>query len=403
MPSAESQPSQSRPSAPKLRPVQRTAAYGVVSDGSGGVLLLRVPGGNGPQGRWSLPGGVVRHGEHPRDRVRAGLLEQTGLRAASITPRDAGADVVELPEQGVSVHTLRLLFDVTLPGRPAGIGGPGRPAALSEEEVLAHQLELDRIDRLPGEDPVVTPAPESLGELPAAVAVVVPPGPDRPVAQFVGRFMAEGELAGLPLSGFLRSMLLGEGEGEDEEQPLSGDVTLLDPPIDPALLLPPPEPAEPAVGDPEVPVFVQRPAAYAVLVDEDAPGGPRMLLSKFTGSASTWTLPGGGIDHGEHPRLALHREIYEEAGLTYQAGPLIDISSRHFVGRAPHGRLEDFHAVRLIYAGSVPVDQEPQVIEVDGSTDEAAWIPVADLTRMGAVPTAHEALAAWRAYRDGAG
>nr|WP_269810198.1 NUDIX domain-containing protein [Kineosporia rhizophila] len=198
-------------------------------------------------------------------------------------------------------------------------------------------------------------------------------------------------------------MLLGEGEGEDEEQPLSGDVTLLDPPIDPALLLPPPEPAEPAVGDPEVPVFVQRPAAYAVLVDEDAPGGPRMLLSKFTGSASTWTLPGGGIDHGEHPRLALHREIYEEAGLTYQAGPLIDISSRHFVGRAPHGRLEDFHAVRLIYAGSVPVDQEPQVIEVDGSTDEAAWIPVADLTRMGAVPTAHEALAAWRAYRDGAG
>ena len=402
MPSAESQPSQSRPSVSKLRPVQRTVAYGVVSDGSGGVLLLRVPGGNDPQGRWSLPGGVVRHGEHPRDRVRAGLLEQTGLRAASITPRDAGADVVELPEQEVSVHTLRLLFDVTLPGRPAGIGGPGRPAALSEEEALAHQLELDRTDRLPGEDPVVTPAPEALSELPAEVAVVVPPDPARPVAQFVGRFMAKGEMAGLPLSGFLRSMVL-DGE-EAEEQPLSGDVTLLDPPIDPALLLVSPEPVEPVEPvEPEVPVFVQRPAAYAVLVDEDAPGGLRMLLSKFTGSASTWTLPGGGIDHGEHPRLALRREIYEEAGLAYQAGPLIDISSRHFVGRAPHGRLEDFHAVRLIYAGSVPLDQEPQVIEVDGSTDEAAWIPVADLTRMGAVPTAHEALAAWRAYRDGAG
>ncbi|GAB6901323.1 NUDIX domain-containing protein [Kineosporia succinea] len=399
MPAAESTP-------PSLRPVQRTAAYGVVSDGSGGVLLLRVPGGRDPAGRWSLPGGVVRHGEHPRDRVRAGLLEQTGLRAASITPRDASADVVELPGEGVSVHTLRLLFDVTLHGRPAGIGGPGRVAVVPDEDAgPASRLELDR---LPGEDPVVTPPPSALEDPQAPVAVVVPPDPDRPVAQFVGRFMAPGELRSLPLAAFLSEALL-------EDAPVAavsrGDVDLLDPPMDAALLLEPavaaPDPGESGSAEPdpaqEVPVFVQRPAAYAVLVDEDAPDGPRMLLSRLAGSANTWTLPGGGIDHGEHPRPALRREIHEEAGLAYTAGPLVDISSRHFVGRAPHGRLEDFHALRLIYAGSVPLDEEPHVVEVDGSTDEAAWIRIADLDTIGAVPTAHEALAAWRAHRDGAG
>ncbi|WP_285594534.1 NUDIX domain-containing protein [Kineosporia sp. NBRC 101731] len=365
--------------------MQRTAAYGVVNDGSGALLLLRVPAGGDPAGRWSLPGGVVRHGEHPRDRVRAGLLEQTGLRAASITPRDAGADVVELPDEGISVHTLRLLFDVTLYGTPAGIPGPGRPA-------VDRRSPSEQGDRLLGEDPA---ALDPSDELPAPVALVVTPDPDRPVAQFVGRFMAPGELVGLPLSRFLAPLL--EGNSSDETLLLTGGPDLLDPPLDPASL------AVPVPSLDEVPAFVQRPAAYAVLVNEKADGGPQMLLSRLAGSESTWTLPGGGIDHGEHPRPALRREIHEEAGLPYTEGPLIDISSRHFVGRGPHGRLEDFHALRLIYAGSVPFDQEPQVMEVDGSTDEAAWIPIADLDTAGAVPTAHDALAAWQAYRDGEG
>ncbi|MCD5349924.1 NUDIX domain-containing protein [Kineosporia mesophila] len=364
--------------------MQRTAAYGVVKDGSGALLVLRVPAGSDPEGRWSLPGGVVRHGEHPRDRVRAGLLEQTGLRAATITPRDAGADVVELPEEGISVHTLRLLFDVTLHGTPAGIPGPGRPA-------VDQRSRSGQGDRLLGEDPAALDPPD---ELPAPGALVVTPDPGRPVAQFVGRFMAPGELAKMSLSRFLAPFLDGNSSGEAL---LLTNSDLLDPPLDPAALV------EPGPSPEEVPVFVQRPAAYAVLVNEKADGGPRMLLSRLAGSESTWTLPGGGIDHGEHPRPALRREIHEEAGLPYTEGPLIDISSRHFVGRGPHGRLEDFHALRLIYAGSVPFDQEPQVMEVDGSTDEAAWIPVADLDTAGAVPTAHDALAAWQAYHDGEG
>jgi 8-oxo-dGTP diphosphatase len=174
------------------------------------------------------------------------------------------------------------------------------------------------------------------------------------------------------------------------------------------LALPEPEPLKGGflgrIG-PAARVRVQRPAAYAVLIDEaaaDAEGTPqpKMLLSRLAGEG-VWTLPGGGIDHGEHPLVALKREIYEETGLPYVTGPLLDIGSRHFVGRSPSGRREDFHGLRLIYAGSVPVDQPPQVIEVAGSTDLSAWIPLSDLDRVGVVSTVRESLAIWQRYRAG--
>lgn len=369
MPSTEPDHPQSAPDQAPPRPVQRTAAYGVVRDSSGAVLLLRAPGGQGPQGGWTLPGGLVRHGEHPLDRVRAGLLEQTGLHAADLAPFEAGADVVELPAHGVSVHTLRLLFDVTLADTPAAADDP------------------EWTDRLPGEDPSAAPT------------------------RFVGSYMNPADLPAAQLPGFVVEALLPVASPDPAGLvPVVGGLDALHPPIDPAQLVDPagaPDGTGPAADpaanpgpDGEVPVFVQRPAAYTVLVDESAAGGPRMLLSRLAGSAATWTLPGGGIDHGEHPRYALRREIHEEAGLPYTPGPLIDISSRHFVGRAPHGRLEDFHAVRLIYAGSVPLDRQPEVIEVDGSTEEAAWLPIADLERLGAVPTVLEALNIWREHRN---
>ena len=37
-----------------------------------------------------------------------------------------------------------------------------------------------------------------------------------------------------------------------------------------------------------------------------------------------WTLPGGGLDHGEDPRAGVRREVYEETGLTVTPGRLLD-------------------------------------------------------------------------------
>jgi 8-oxo-dGTP diphosphatase len=134
----------------------------------------------------------------------------------------------------------------------------------------------------------------------------------------------------------------------------------------------------------EAPVRRQRLAAYAVVLRE----GDEVLLtqlSALTTAPGRWTLPGGGIDHGEHPADAVAREGLEETGLTIEVGQLLGVDSRHIVGTSPRGVLEDYHVVRLIYAGTVPADAPaPEVVEVDGTTAAVAWHPL-DAVSSGAV------------------
>jgi 8-oxo-dGTP diphosphatase len=355
--------------------VQRTAAHAIVTDLDGGVLLVRASVRSDLRGRWFLPGGGLRHGEHPRDGVQRKLLAETGLRATQATPREATADVVGLAHRGVNVHTLRLIYDVRFAD-------------------LVH----DATDRS-----------YSAGPDGSVGSQLLCPEPDgtRDLARFVGR----DELAELPLMPFVAE-LLGLPAPDplhplppDRPEPLQVEGEAEPRPVDPMLGLNDVE----IVDHPnaaETPIQVQRPAAYAVLIDE-TPGprkGKRMLLTRLAesrtpGRKGTWTLPGGGIDHGEHPLVALEREVYEETGLPYTVGPLLDIGSRHFIGRAPSGRLEDFHGLRLVYAGTVPVDLTPQVIEVGGSTDAAAWIPIGELGRINTVPAVRESFATWTEHR----
>jgi len=117
------------------------------------------------------------------------------------------------------------------------------------------------------------------------------------------------------------------------------------------------------------PPRVQRCAAYALLVAEG-----EVLLTRLAGGQDLWTLPGGGIDHGETPLEAVRREVYEETGLPLITGRLLEVDSLRFTGHAPDGRLEDYHGIRIVYAGSVPRHPAPRVVEVDGTTDLAAWV-----------------------------
>lgn len=52
-----------------------------------------------------------------------------------------------------------------------------------------------------------------------------------------------------------------------------------------------------------------RPGAYAVLTD-----GEQVLLTFQDAPHAEFQLPGGGIDAGEGPLRALHREAFEETG-----------------------------------------------------------------------------------------
>lgn len=56
-----------------------------------------------------------------------------------------------------------------------------------------------------------------------------------------------------------------------------------------------------------------RPGAYAILRRND-----RVLLTHQADPWPEFQLPGGGIERGEHPIAALHREVLEETGWTMQ-------------------------------------------------------------------------------------
>jgi 8-oxo-dGTP diphosphatase len=55
--------------------------------------------------------------------------------------------------------------------------------------------------------------------------------------------------------------------------------------------------------------YTRRPGVYAVLLDQSG-----ILLTHQSEPEPEFQLPGGGIDKGEHPIAALHREVMEETG-----------------------------------------------------------------------------------------
>lgn len=117
----------------------------------------------------------------------------------------------------------------------------------------------------------------------------------------------------------------------------------------------------------------QRVAAYAIVL---SPRG--LLATQFSGRTAVpglWGLPGGGLDDEESGAQAVVREVYEETGQHAEIDHVLDVQSDHWVGRAPSGRIEDFHALRLIYFATCPHPTEPVVHDVGGTTSAARWLP----------------------------
>ncbi|WP_153910059.1 MULTISPECIES: NUDIX hydrolase [Aeromicrobium] len=122
------------------------------------------------------------------------------------------------------------------------------------------------------------------------------------------------------------------------------------------------------------PSRTQRLGAYAVVLHDD-----RILLTRISARgypAGAWTLPGGGVDHGESPHDAVVRELYEETGLVALSSHLVDVHDTHVVALGRGDQYEDYHGVHLLYAVEVDTSVEPHVVEVGGTTDIATWIPI---------------------------
>jgi len=132
-------------------------------------------------------------------------------------------------------------------------------------------------------------------------------------------------------------------------------------------------------GD-EQPVPALRVAAYAVVAVDG-----RVLLTQMSQNTpipGQWALPGGGLDHGEAPIDAVVREVHEETGHVLRDVRLADVGSHRFTARSPAGRLEDFQSVQVIYTADVEKVLEPVVLDVGGSTSQAAWVALADLAKL---------------------
>lgn len=137
--------------------------------------------------------------------------------------------------------------------------------------------------------------------------------------------------------------------------------------------------------------YDMRIAAYAWILDDH----DRVLLTWWNGEGRfdpAWSLPGGGIEFDEAIRSGLVREVHEETGYDVEVGDFM--VDHHFTRRRPGEK--PFKSQRFVFHATI-TGGELGTVEVGGSTDFAAWMPLAEvLDQPSRADIVDVALAAWR-------
>ena len=147
---------------------------------------------------------------------------------------------------------------------------------------------------------------------------------------------------------------------------------------------------DPAVSEP-----TPRPASgrtrlgsYAICLDRE----DRILLCRLASNEpepGAWTLPGGGVDFGEHPDDAVVRELREESGLTGRIAEVEGVFSHLYPG-SPYASGADLHFLGVLYR--VEVTGGRLTDEVDGSTDRCGWFGRDEVAQLKLVSVARHAI-----------
>lgn len=134
---------------------------------------------------------------------------------------------------------------------------------------------------------------------------------------------------------------------------------------------------------------ITRLAAYGVIRRDD-----RLLLCRIAPgypAEGMWTLPGGGIEFGEAPEVAVVREVEEETGLLAAITGVPTILSHAGTWPRPDGDVA-FHQVRFVYPMAIVGGEER--VEVGGSTDAFGWFSPAEVSALPNVDLVELALGA---------
>ena len=129
-----------------------------------------------------------------------------------------------------------------------------------------------------------------------------------------------------------------------------------------------------------------RVAAYALSIDESG----RILLCRIAPSVASgeiWTLPGGGLEFGEPPEVAVIRELAEESGYQGEVVGLADVTDRVLTDSDGGGRM---HAIRIVYRVRLTGGELRD--EIDGSTDTCGWFTPDEASRLNLGSLAKHAL-----------
>ncbi|MEU4388616.1 NUDIX domain-containing protein [Promicromonospora sp. NPDC023805] len=115
-------------------------------------------------------------------------------------------------------------------------------------------------------------------------------------------------------------------------------------------------------------------AAYALCIDAG-----RVLLVHHR-ATDHWTLPGGGVEHGEDPIETPVRELHEETGYRGAVERLLGVDSR-IIPAAERLRPGPEHQNVGIYyrvaitGGDLRTEPDPEIVA-------AAWVPIDDVANL---------------------
>jgi len=123
----------------------------------------------------------------------------------------------------------------------------------------------------------------------------------------------------------------------------------------------------------------RRVGAYGICRDDSG----RVLLARNSHLSSfpgRWTLPGGGVEQGEHPDDTVVREFGEETGLSVRVDALHTVTADVF--RLPGGDFE--HTDRIVY--DVSATGGVLRAEASGTTESAEWVSPARAAELPLMP-----------------